>query len=102
MTLVSKLLLKPLLSNYPTVYILWIANSSEGAHTSLCPQLLHCFVCVQLEATVLSHSEPSPELEKKVKSMAMNKLKMERLIAKLYSVSCCTSPWGLCHRMLSY
>lgn len=36
---------------------------------------------------MLSHSEPSPELEKKVKSMAMEKLRMEKLIAKLYSVS---------------
>ena len=41
-----------------------------------------------MEATVLSHSEPSPELEKKVKSMSMDKLRMERLITKLYSVSC--------------
>lgn len=33
------------------------------------------------------HSEPTPELQRKVKSMAMDKLRMEKLVAKLYSVS---------------
>ena len=37
---------------------------------------------------VLSHSEPTHALEKKVKSMSMDKLQMERLMAKFYCVSC--------------
>ena len=44
-------------------------------------------VCAQLEAAAATHSEPTPELEKKVKAMSVDKLRMERLIAKLYSVS---------------
>lgn len=42
---------------------------------------------LQLEAIVDTHSEPTPELKDKVKSMAKDKLHMEKLIAKLYSVS---------------
>ena len=35
----------------------------------------------------MSHSEPAPELEKKLKLMALDKLQTERIMAKLYSVS---------------
>jgi len=42
---------------------------------------------LQLETVAASSSEPSPELEKKIKLMARDKLQMERVMAKLYSVS---------------
>ena len=35
----------------------------------------------------MSRSEPAPELEKKLKLMALDKLQTERIMAKLYSVS---------------
>lgn len=55
---------------------------------SLQTMLTLYFLHFQLEAAAaIPKSEPAPELEKKVRSMAMEKLHMEKLIAKLYSVS---------------
>ncbi len=44
---------------------------------------------LQLEVAAVARAEPSPELEKKIKLMAMDRLQMERVMAKLYSVRAC-------------
>ena len=41
---------------------------------------------VKFEIASPSRSDSAPELEKKMRSMAMEKLRMEKLIDKLYSV----------------
>ena len=41
---------------------------------------------VQFEVASPSRSDSAPDLEKKMRSMAMEKLRMEKLIDKLYSV----------------
>ena len=41
---------------------------------------------VQFEVASPSRSDSAPELERKMRSLAMEKLRMEKLITKLYSV----------------
>lgn len=45
------------------------------------------FLSFQFEVITPTRPEPCPELEKKMRANAMEKLRMEKLVSKLYSVS---------------
>lgn len=49
--------------------------------------MVACLSLPQFEVASPSRSDSSPELEKKMRALALEKLKMEKVISKLYSVS---------------